>query len=94
MPAMRETWVQSLGQEDSLEKEMATSTLSWRILWTEEPGQLQYIGLQRGKESDTIEQLTFTFTSQKAENFILDSRNGMDLTEAEDIKKRWQKYTE
>ena len=42
LPAMRETWVQSLGQEDPLEKEMAThsSILAWRILWTEEPGSL------------------------------------------------------
>ena len=40
LPAMRETWVQSLGPEDSLEKEMAThsSILAWRIPWTEEPG--------------------------------------------------------
>ena len=40
--AMRETWVQSLGQEDPLEKGMAThsSILAWRILWTEEPGGL------------------------------------------------------
>ena len=47
--AMRETWVQSLGQEDPLEKEMATlsSTLAWNITWTEEPGRLQPIGLQR-----------------------------------------------
>ena len=39
LPAMQETWVQSLGQEDSLEKGMAThsSILSWRIQWTEEP---------------------------------------------------------
>jgi len=39
LPAMRETWVQSLGQEDPLEKEMAThsSILAWRIPWTEEP---------------------------------------------------------
>ena len=39
----RETWVQSLGQEDPLEEEMAThsSTLAWRIPWTEEPGGLQ-----------------------------------------------------
>ena len=46
---MRETWVQSLGWEDSLEKEMAThsSTLAWRIPWTEEPGRLQSMGLQR-----------------------------------------------
>ena len=48
LPAMRETQVQSLGQEDPLEMEMAThsSTLAWRILWTEEPGRLQSIWLQ------------------------------------------------
>ena len=42
LPAMQETWVQSLGQEDSLEKGMAThcSILAWRITWTEEPGGL------------------------------------------------------
>ena len=41
--------VQSLGQEDLLEKEMAThfSTLAWKIAWTEEPGGLQFMGLQR-----------------------------------------------
>ena len=45
--AMRETWVQSLGLEDPLEKEMAThsSTLVWKIPWTEEPHRLQYMGL-------------------------------------------------
>ena len=45
---MQETWVQSLGQEDPLEMEMAThsSILAWRILWTEEPGGLQSMGLQ------------------------------------------------
>ena len=49
LPAMRETWVQSLGWEDPLEKEMAThsSILAWRIPWTEEPGKLQSIGSQR-----------------------------------------------
>ena len=43
LPAMQETWVQSLGQEDPLEKEMAThpSIRAWRIPWTEEPGRLQ-----------------------------------------------------
>ena len=46
---MQETRVQSLGQEDPLEKEMAThsSILAWRIPWTEEPGGLQSTGLQR-----------------------------------------------
>ena len=49
LPAMWETWVRSLGQEDSLEKEMAThsSILAWKIPWTEEPGRLQSMGLQR-----------------------------------------------
>ena len=44
-----ELWVESLGQEDPLEKDMAThsSILAWRIPWTEEPGRLQSVGLQR-----------------------------------------------
>ena len=51
-PAMQETWerwVRSLGQEDPLEEEMAThsSTLAWKIPWTEEAGGLQSMGLQR-----------------------------------------------
>ena len=47
--AMRETWVWSLGWEDPLEKEMAThsSTLAWKIPWTEKPGRLQTMGSQR-----------------------------------------------
>ena len=49
LPAMQETWVQSLGLENPLEKEMAThfSILAWRMAWTEEPCRLQSIGLQR-----------------------------------------------
>ena len=49
LPAMWETWVQSLGREDPLEKEMTThsSTLAWKIPWMEEPGRLQSMGLQR-----------------------------------------------
>ena len=48
LPAMQETWVQSLGWEDLLEKEMAThsSTLAWKIPWIEEPGRLQSTGWQ------------------------------------------------
>jgi len=51
LPAMWETWAQSLGWDDPLEKGMAThsSILAWRILWTEEPGGLQSIGSQRVK---------------------------------------------
>ena len=49
LPAMPEIWVQSLGQEEPLEKEMAThlSIHAWRIPWTEEPDGLQSMGSQR-----------------------------------------------
>ena len=49
LPAMQEAWIQSLGQEDPLEKEMAThsSTLAWKSPWTEDPGRLQSMGWQR-----------------------------------------------
>ena len=48
LSTMRETWVQSLGWEDPLEKEMAiySSTIAWKIPWTEEPGRLQSMGSQ------------------------------------------------
>ena len=49
LPAMQVTWIQSLGWEDSLEKEMAahSSTLAWKIPWMEELGRLQSMELQR-----------------------------------------------
>ena len=49
LPAMQETWVQSLGREDYLEKEMATHSdiIAWRTPWMEEPGRLQSTGSQR-----------------------------------------------
>ena len=49
LPTMRETQVRSLDREDPLEKEMEThsSTLAWKISWTEEPGRLQSMGSQR-----------------------------------------------
>ena len=58
LPAMQETWVQPLGQEDPLEMGMAThySILAWRIPWTEEP--------RDHKESDTTEQLTHNWDVQ------------------------------
>ena len=61
LPALWKTWVRSLGQEDPLEKEMAThsSILVWRIPYTEEPGELQSMG---PKELHTTEQLTHTHT--------------------------------
>ena len=59
LPAMWETWVQVLGREGPLEKEMAihSSTLAWKIPWTEEPDRLQFIGSQRVGHN-----FTFTFT--------------------------------
>ena len=62
LPAMQETRVQSLGQEDPLEKKMAThsSILAWRISWTEEPGRLQLIGSQNRTQVSN-----FTFNKQK-----------------------------
>ena len=65
---MQETRVRSLGQEDPLEKEMAThsSNLAWEIPWTEEPGGLPSIGLHR---VDTTEQLHFHF--QKRNGFVI-----------------------
>ena len=49
LPTMRETWAQSLGWEDPLEKEMAphSSILAWEIPWSEDPGGLQSMGLQK-----------------------------------------------
>ena len=49
LPAMQETWVQSLGGEDPLEKGKAThsSVLTWKIPWTKEPGRLQSVGSQK-----------------------------------------------
>ena len=49
LPAMQETWIPSLGWEDPLEKGVVTpsSSLAWRIPWSEEPGGLQFMGSQR-----------------------------------------------
>ena len=65
-PAMQESWVQSLGQDDSLEEGMAThsSILAWRIPWTEEPGALQFMS----QRVDMTAQLTHT-----NENVLVDS---------------------
>ena len=56
LPAMQETWVQSLGWEDPLEEEMAThsSILAWRIPWMEEPGGLQSIRLQESAMTERL----------------------------------------
>ena len=61
LPAMWETWVQSLGREDPLENETAThsSTLAWKIPWTGEPGRLQSVA----KSLTQLRDFTFTFTN-------------------------------
>ena len=67
LPAMQETRVWSLGQEDPLEKEVAThsSILAWKIPWTEEPGRLQSSGYQRVKHDWVT---NFHFPTFKEEN--------------------------
>ena len=67
LPAMQETWVQYLGQEDPLEKEMETHSniLPWRIPWTEEPGRLQSMGLHRvGHDCATNFHIVKSYRSQ------------------------------
>ena len=66
--AIQETWVQSLGWEDPLENRMAThsSILAWKILWTEEPGGLQSMGLQRVR----YDCATFTLKKKKITSFF------------------------
>ena len=63
LPTMRETWVQSLGQEDPLDKEMAThsSTLAWKIPWMEEPGRLESMESQRVGHDWATSLSLFTF---------------------------------
>ena len=70
LPAVQETWVQFLGWEDLLEKGMAThsSIFAWRIPWTEEPGRLQSMGLQRVRHD--WETNTFTFSSRRSSNLF------------------------
>ena len=73
-PATRETWIQSLGWEEPLEKEMAThsSILAWRILWTEEPGWLQFMGLQKSEK--WLSDFTYSFSIEKLGTWISSSQ--------------------
>ena len=70
LPAMRETWVQSLGWEDLLEKEMAThaSILAWKIPRMEEPDGLQSMGI--GKSWTRLNDFTFSLFNLYAENIM------------------------
>ena len=70
---MQEMQVQSLGWEDPLEKEMAThcSILAWRSPWTEEPGRLQSIGLQRVRDDLVTKTTTKQKTPKMVKNFLM-----------------------
>ena len=70
LPAVQETQVLSLGQEDPLEKGMAThsSILAWTIPWIEEPGRLQSMGLQRARHK--IEWLTLSQDTENLDNIL------------------------
>ena len=70
LPAVQETQVLSLGQEDPLEKGMAThsSILAWTIPWIEEPGRLQSMGLQRARQK--IEWLTLSQDTENSDNIL------------------------
>ena len=84
---MQETWVQSLSWEDPLEKEMATysSILAWEIPWTEEPGGLQSMGLQRSltwPDNQTTEinaTLLISYTSIKLKKIDMEVKMVMIL---------------
>ena len=79
LPLMQETWVRSLGQEDALEKEMAShsSILAWRIPWTEETGGLYS---PRGhKESDTTERLNFNFNFMHWLQWLTHSKHSINV---------------
>ena len=75
---MRETWIQSLGREDPLEKEMAThsSTLAWKIPWMKEPGRLQSVGSQRvGHDWETSPYLQFSSVQSLSRVWLCDPMN-------------------
>ena len=71
LPAKQERQVQPLGWEDPLEEELATHSniLAWKILWTEEPGGLQFMGLQRIGQDRVTEQLSPCCTSHPQDLF-------------------------
>ena len=84
LPSMQETWVQSPGWEDPLEKEMATHSST---LTVEENNRME-------KTRDLFKKTRDTKGTFHGKMDSIKDRNGMDLTEAEDIKTRWQEYTE
>ena len=90
LPAIQETWVQSLSKEDPLEKGMAShsSILLWRIPWTEEPGGLQSIGSQRVGHN----RVTFMHSQKTDRNMNIEDDSGEIADENEEqIIGKWKK---
>ena len=85
LPTIQETWVQSLGQEDLLEKKMAIhfSILAWKIPWTEEPGRLQSMG---SYESDRTKQLHFHFLAVQWLRLCTSKTGGMGSVPGQETK--------
>ena len=77
LSTMQETWVQSLGWEDPLEKEMAihSSTIAWKIPWRGEPGRLQSTGSQRVGQDFTFSPFTFTIYFQEKYSALFQDNN-------------------
>ena len=82
LPAVQETQVRSLGQEDPLEKGMDTysSILAWKIPWTEEPGGLQLMGLQRVSHDWATNTFTFSLSGLKVVFMVMDAQGFLSLT--------------
>ena len=93
LSTMWETWVRSLGQEDRLEKEMAihSSTIAWKIPWTEEPGRLQSMGSQRDGHDWTTSLSLFTmiFTCNIYLKYILSNTMFKNYRYNSSINKIW-----
>jgi len=89
LPAMQETWVPTLGQEDPLEKEMAnqSSILAWKIPWTEEPGGLQSTGSQRVRHDWATS--PFTFCVYRHQKFWRESPTEITSTEITSEEVLW-----
>ena len=89
LPAMQETWIQSLGWEDPLEKGMAThsSILAWRIPWTEEPGGILSMGLQRIRHDWATNTFTFIYIEVRVQETPKIYKKGCIDREKKTLKK-------
>ena len=95
LPTMRETWVQSLGWEDPLEKEMAphSTTLAWKIPWMEEPGRLQSVESQRVGHDWATSLSLYTHKSRMSFNKSTKERKGTGEYSVKGLKLYMQWYT-